>query len=89
MMFEIPDNCGLCNSKYQIDNGQFMCGMLITKDGIDVNKSEVFLDTRPEWCPIAKNLSDINKMPEKDKILFNKIQDGLLAMFELINNKER
>lgn len=86
-MIKVPENCGLCLSNKQFGD-KFICGMPTSKEKeiLDISSFEVNLDSRPNWCPINKIIDNINNLSEENKILFDKIYDGFLAMFELINN---
>ena len=89
MKFEVPDNCGLCLSKKQI-NGQFICGMPVPREkGIfDYSAFEVNLESRPDWCPKNEVVNIINNLSEENKVLLDRMCDGFSAMFELINNQK-
>ena len=91
MKFEVPVNCGLCSSRKQINNDLFICGMPMPKEKeiLDITSFEVSLDSRPKWCPIKEVSDKAENLPEKDKILFDKMCEGFYAMFELINNQKR
>lgn len=91
MKFGVPVNCGLCASRKQINNDLFICGMPMPKEKeiLDITAFEVFLDSRPKWCPIKEASDKAENLPEKDKILFDKMCEGFYAMFELINNQKR
>lgn len=87
MKFEVPDNCGMCNSKMQFGN-QFICGMPVSKEKqiLDIASFEVSLDSRPDWCPMKKVMDIIDNSSKEDKILFDKVCKGFSALFELMNN---
>lgn len=89
MKFEVPDNCGSCLSKKQI-NGQLICGMPVSreKEILDYSAFEVNLESRPDWCPKNKVINIINNLSEENKVLVNRMCDGFSAMFELINNQK-
>jgi len=88
MKIKIPDNCGLCANKKQIDSNRFICNMPTydEKDILDISAFEVSLDSRADWCPINEIVNKVKKLPKEDKILFDRMCDGFSAMFELINN---
>lgn len=88
MKFEAPENCELCANKRKIGN-KFICNVPVSKENemIDITAFEVSLDSRPKWCPIKEVSDKAENLPEKDKILFDKMCEGFYAMFELINNQ--
>ena len=90
MKFEVPVSCGLCASRKQINKSLFICGMPMPKEKeiLDITAFEVSLDSRPKWCPIKEVSDKAENLPEKDKILFDKMCEGFYAMFELINGQK-
>ncbi len=88
MKFEIPNNCGSCSNMKQFGN-KLICGMppiSQEKEMLDISAFEVDLNLRPDWCPMNKTVTIVNNLSEENKVLFDKMCDGLSAMFELINN---
>lgn len=91
MKIKVPDNCGECKSKNKIDINKWVCNMPVDgkKEILNISAFEVFLDSRPDWCPINEIVNKIKDLPEEDKILFDKVCDGFAAMFELIEKRKK
>jgi len=85
MKFEVPKNCGSCDSK-KLYNAKFVCGMPTKKENemLDISAFTVPLDSRPDWCPKKELINVIQNLSEEDKVLFDKMCEGILAMIELI-----
>ena len=83
-----PKNCGVCNSKICFGD-KYICGYPtdVLHGMIDSSAYVVDVDSIPDWCPIVKTLKEAEQMSDKEKELFNKMCDGMEAMFELIGRR--
>lgn len=86
LKIRVPENCGSCVMKNQLGNGSFICNAPVSKEKEIMNVScfKISLETRPNWCPMIKIVTDIDNMPEEKKVLVNKMIEGFSAMFDLI-----
>ena len=82
-----PICCRDCGMRIWI-NEMYICNAPIDNrlDILDIGCFKVDLESRPDWCPMAKVVEAAEKMSDENKILLNKAIDGLQALFELIDN---
>ena len=68
MKLKMPETCGDCQSKIQMNVDGFYCTMPHGSPEQDISTVRVSLDSRPDWCPVVKMNETISKLGAKEQL---------------------
>lgn len=68
MRLRVPETCGECNSKIQMDVDKFYCTMPSGHPESDISTVRVNLDSRPDWCPLVKMNETISNLSYQEQL---------------------
>ena len=84
MKLKIPATCGDCKSKIQMNVDKIYCTMPHGSPEQDIRTVQISLDSRPDWCPMARLSESISKLGYKEQLAVMGMTTlfGGLDMFE-------